>query len=334
MEMRRLKGSDRELSALGYGAWVTGTDTSSRQIDADAVVRGIRAAVESGMNWIDTAELYAAGLSEELVGRAVAARRDDAFIATKVAPRGAGSGIRPADIERAIRGSLRRLGTDHVELYQLHWHDPDVPVEEGWGAMRRLVDEVLARFVGVSNFDRPLVERCLSVGRVDTVQNQFSLLHRDDRGTLLPWLEEVGISYLAYGSLAFGLLSGRISLHAGFPERDWRSGRPARYEANYYEELFTPGRREGHLAFARELGRVGEELGLPVSVVALRWVLEQPGVTAAVVGSLDPAHIRTNARAGRITLDRSNLDRIDELLARRYGTAGAATETDQRSRRS
>lgn len=325
MEMRRLGGTDRELSVLGYGAWVTGVDPDSRAIDPETFDRAIRAALDTGMTWIDTAELYAAGLSEELVGRALAPARDDVFIATKVGPAGAGSGMRPDEIGRAIRGSLRRLGTDHVDLYQLHWHDPSVPLEESWGAMCELVDDGLARLVGVSNFGRELVERCLAIGHVDAVQNQLSLLHRDDRPLLLEWLAGHGIGYLAYGSLAFGLLSGGVTRSTSFEERDWRSGRPAKYEANYYEELFARGRVERNLAFARDLARLADELDLPVSVLALRWVLEQEGVTSLVAGSLSPDHIRTNALAGDVALDASVHERIDDLLARHLAEDGSAT---------
>jgi len=319
--MRRLGASSRKVSVLGYGAWATGADTASGSIDPDAFVRAIGVALDSGMTWIDTAELYAAGLSEEFVGRAVRAQRDDVFLATKVAPAGAGSGMRPEDIRSAIAGSLRRLGTDHVDLYQLHWHDPLVPLEESWGAMRGVVDEGLARFVGVSNFGLELIDRCLGVGPVDTVQNQLSLLHRGERAELLDRLGERGIGYLGYGSLAFGLLSGGVSEATRFEEWDWRSGRPAPFERNYFKEHFAPERIGSNLAMVRDLTELAGELGLPLAVVALRWALEQPGLTALVVGSLNPDHIRANALAGSIRLDPSVLARIDELLARDVATA-------------
>ncbi|MGQ0669139.1 MAG: aldo/keto reductase [Actinomycetota bacterium] len=325
METRRLGGSDRELSVLGYGAWVTGADPDSRAIDRETFDRAIRTALDAGMTWIDTAELYAGGLSEVLVGRAVRGCRDDVFIVTKVAPAGAGSGLRRSEIRMAIEASLRRLETDWVDLYLLHWYDPGTSLEESWGAMCELVDDGLARLVGVSNFGRELVERCLAVGQVDAVQNQLSLLHRDDRAELAEWLAGHGIGYLAYGSLAFGLLSGGVTDAARFDERDWRSGRPAKYEANYYAELFAHGRIERNLAFARDLARLADELDLPVSVLALRWVLEQGGVTSLVAGSLSPDHIRTNALAGDVALDASALERIDDLLARHLAEGASPT---------
>lgn len=319
VEMRRLGKSDRDLSVLGYGAWVTGADTASRVIDGDSLLVAIWAGLDAGITWIDTAEIYASGLSEELVGRAVRGVRDWVLIATKVAPAGAGSGMRPSEISIAARASLQRLGIDHIDLYQLHWHDPSVPLEETWGAMRRLVEDGLVRLIGVSNFDRSLIERCLDEGHVDTVQNQFSLLHRDDSRGLLGWISARGIGYLAYGPLAFGLVSGAVGPTTRFDRSDWRSGGPARYEANYYGELFAVGSRERHLAFVADLARLAEEAGLSVPVLALRWVLDQPGVTAAVTGSLRPEHIATNARAGSVQLDPSARARVEDLLTRHYG---------------
>ncbi len=329
VEMRRLGRSQQELSVLGYGAWVTGADTASRTIDVDSLSRAIEVALDAGITWVDTAEIYAGGLSEEIVGRALRPVRDDVFVSTKVAPAGAGSGMRPGDIARAIRQSLGRLGTDHVDLYQLHWHGPAVPLEDTWGAMRELVEGGLVRFAGVSNFDRGLIERCLAAGPVDSVQNQLSLLHRDDEAGLLHWLKAEGIGYLAYGPLAFGLLSGGVTTSTTFGRRDWRSGGPARYETNYYKELYSPGRRERHLAFVGDLARLTEELELPLPVLALRWVLDRPGVTAVVGGSLNPEHVRTNALAGRARIETSARARIDELLALHYGVVAARSETTE-----
>lgn len=314
MERRRLASSDRHLSVLGYGAWVTGADTATRSLDEAALEHAIDTAIECGMNWLDTAEIYASGTSERVVGRAVRERRDRILLSTKVAPAGAGSGMRPAEIGRALRASLSRLQTDRVDLYLLHWHDPTVSLEETWSAMRGLVDEGLTRSVGVSNFGTDLVERCLEVGPVDVVQNQLSLLHRDDVASSIEWLRARGISYIAYGSLAFGLLSGRITSETVFDRNDWRTGELVRYEENYYRELFEPGRRASHLALVAELRDLAKEIGLSLPVLALRWVLEIPGVTSVVLGSLRPEHIRANARAGGLHLDPEALRRIDRLL--------------------
>ena len=154
MRTRNLGTDNPEISVVGYGAWQAGgADWGGRATDDD-VIAAIRAALDSGQTWIDTAEVYGKGRSEELVGRAIAGRRDEVLLFTKVAPDDEGSGIRPDEIRSAIQGSLRRLGTDHVDLYQVHWPDDRIPVEETWGAMAELVREGLARRIGVSNFDR------------------------------------------------------------------------------------------------------------------------------------------------------------------------------------
>ncbi len=305
MEMRKLGREGPEISVVGYGAWEAGgTDWGPNPSD-DEVIGAIRAALDAGMTWIDTAEVYGDGRSEELVGRAIAGRRDEVLIFTKVAPEPEGSGLRPEQVRRAIRASLRRLGVDHVDLYQVHWPDDAVPVEETWGAMAGLVEEGLARHVGVSNFNRGLVEHCLRVRHVDAVQNEFSLIERGDREGLLPWLAERGVGYLAYGPLGYGILTGSLGPGATFPEGDWR----ARGEGP-----FAPGAFERNLALAERLRGVADRLGLPLAVLALRWVVEQPGATAAIAGSRNPEHVRTNARAGELRLDREALRAIEAAL--------------------
>jgi aryl-alcohol dehydrogenase-like predicted oxidoreductase len=315
MEIRRLGRSDLELSVVGFGAWVTGMDTASDELDEGELDRAILAAYESGITWFDTAEIYSNGRSERILGRVLRPIRDRALIATKVAPAGAGSGFRRTDVHRAVRRSLRRLKTDRLDLYQLHWPDPSVPIQESWGAMRELVDEGLVRAAGLSNVDRRLIERCLEVGPVDAVQNQLSILHPHDAGSLLPWLSDMGIGYLAYGSLAFGLLSGSIDAGSNFAWDDWRSGGPARYERNYYEDLFAPGRIQKHLTVVETLKSMADEIDVTLPVLSIRWALEQPGTTAAVVGSRRPAHIQSNALAGSVRLTAQIRERINGLLA-------------------
>jgi myo-inositol catabolism protein IolS len=314
VEMRSLGAAGSPISVIGYGAWVTGADTETAALDEATLGHAIRTALDAGITLIDTAEIYARGRSEDIVGRVVRPVRDDVFLVTKVAPAGGGSGMRPEDIARAIRASLGRLGTDRVDLYLLHWHDPSVPVQATWGAMARLVEEGLARFVGVSNFDEGLIARCLEVAPVHAVENQLSLLHQDDE-VLAARLSEHGTAFLAYGALAFGLLSGRVTPDTVFDPTDWRSGRFARYESNYYEELFAPDRLERTHGLARGLAAIAADAGVPPAVLAFRWVLERPGVTATIVGTIDPDHLRENALAGEMRLDpeiRSSIDRLIE----------------------
>jgi aryl-alcohol dehydrogenase-like predicted oxidoreductase len=310
----RTLGTDGpEISVIGYGAWEAGGADWGPNASDDVVVDSIRTIFDVGINWIDTAEVYGQGRSEELVARAVAGRRDQVLIFTKVAPDDEGSGIRPEEIRTAIRGSLSRLQTDHVDLYQVHWPDDRIPVEDTWGAMAEVVREGLALHIGVSNFDRQRIEKCLPIHPVTSVQNQFSLIHQEDRAELLPWLARQGIGYLAYSPLGFGLLSGALSPDATFHPGDWRG----RQRAGSTEEgvgPFSPGTFERNLERVERLRSVAERLSIPVSTLALAWVVHQEGVTAAIAGSRNAAHVRSNAAASDVTLDVPTLQEIDSIF--------------------
>ncbi|MGH2579515.1 MAG: aldo/keto reductase [Actinomycetota bacterium] len=313
MKTRTLGADGPEISVVGYGAWEAGGADWGPNASDDVVVDSMRVIFDVGINWIDTAEVYGRGRSEELVARAVAGRHDEVLIFTKVAPDDEGSGIRPEEIRTAIRGSLSRLRTDHVDLYQVHWPDDRIPVEDTWGAMAEVVKEGLALHIGVSNFDRPRIERCLPIHPVTSVQNQFSLVHQDDGTELLPWLPRQGIGYLAYSPLGFGLLTGAIGPDATFHPGDWRG----RQRAGSMEEgvgPFSPGTFERNIERVERLRSVAERLDIPVSTLALAWAVHQEGLTAAIAGSRNAAHVRSNAAAGDVTLDAPTLREIDSIF--------------------
>jgi aryl-alcohol dehydrogenase-like predicted oxidoreductase len=310
MDMRKLGRDGPEISVIGYGAWEAGGDFWGPNESDQRVIGAIRAGIDAGMTWVDTAEIYGLGRSEELVGQALDGRRDEVLLFTKVAPEGPGTGFRPDQVRRAIRASLERLRTDHVDLYQLHWPDDSIPVEETWGALAGVVEEGLARHVGVSNFGRDLVERCEAIRHVDSVQNEFSLLHQDDRGQYLAWLSASGTGYLAYSPLAMGMLSGAIGKDHRFDPRDFRSG-----SRGQSPEYFRPGNLEANVDRVERLRRVAEQVGAPVGTAALRWVVEQDGVTAAIAGSRNPDHVRSNAAAGDQRLSESMLEEIDAIFS-------------------
>jgi aryl-alcohol dehydrogenase-like predicted oxidoreductase len=274
------------------------------------VLEAIRTVFETGIDWIDTAEVYGRGRSEELVARAVAGRREEVMIATKVAPRPDGSGFRAAQVRSACEGSLRRLGTDHVDLYQLHWPDErGVPVEETWGEMAALLDEGLVRSIGVSNFDRALIERCEAIRHVDSLQQEFSMLRLEDRD-LIGWCGEQGTGVLSYGPLAYGLLTGAITSETRFDEGDFRGGEEEE------GSLFARANRERNLALVEGLRPIARRLGITLAQLALAWNVAQPGVTAAIAGTRNPDHVRSNAAAGDIVLDEPTLVELDAVLSR------------------
>jgi aryl-alcohol dehydrogenase-like predicted oxidoreductase len=226
-----------------------------------------------------------------------------------VAPRPEGTGFRPDQVKKAIQGSLERLGTDHIDLYQLHWPDRSVPLEDTWGAMAELQDEGLARQIGLSNVNRAMVERCLDIRHVDSVQNQFSLLRQDDRDDLLPSLAEWGVGYLAYSPLALGILTGAITKDTKFHPQDFRGGGRGSVPEN-----FKPKNLAANLAKVEKLRPIAARLGTTLAPLALGWVVEQTGVTAAIAGSRKADHVRSNATGGDLRLDRQTLEEIDRIF--------------------
>lgn len=313
MQMRRLGSEGPEISVVGFGAWEAGGGSEWGEAPSqDRVVEAIRTVLETGINWIDTAEVYGDGRSEETVALAVTGHRDEVVIATKVAPGPDGTGFRPEQVRRACVNSLRRLHTGHIDLYQLHWpDDTGIPIEETWGQMARLVDEGLVRAIGVSNFDRDLIERCEAIRHVDSLQQELSMLHLDDRD-LIAWCGQRGIGVVSFGPLAFGLLTGVIGMGTTFDETDFRSGAD---EWDYWQRLFAPGKRERSLAVVDAMRPIAERLGCTVGQLALAWNVHQPGVTAAIAGSRNPEHIRSNAAAGDIVLDHAVLGELEAALA-------------------
>lgn len=306
MEVRRLGATGPEISVVGYGAWEAGGDEWGPNESDERVVAAMRTALDTGMNWIDTAEVYGAGRSEELVGRAIAGRRDEVLVFTKVSPHEwDGSGLRRDEVRRAIERSLARLEVEYVDLYQVHKPDEAVELEETWTAMAEIAEAGLARHIGLSNVDREQVERCLPIRRVDSVQNQLSLLNRGDQDELLPWLQTQGIGYLAYGPLAFGLLTGALDAGHAFPPGDWRGEARTAGEGLFADDSFAAG-----VAAAARLRDIGARIGLSPPVLALRWALARPGVTGVIAGSRNHEHVAENARAGSLTVDGQTLAEI------------------------
>ena len=306
MRTRQLGSRGPEMSGIGYGAWEAGGEAWGPNESEAAVVEAIHAGLDAGIDWIDTAEVYGNGVSERLVGKAIQGRRDDVVVATKVAPQPEGSGFRSDQVRKACEGSLERLGIDHIDLYQLHWADEGrTPLEETWGAMAALQDEGKVRSIGVSNFDREQIEQCLAIRHVDSLQPEFSMLNREN-AELIRWCGEQGVGVVGYGPLAFGLLTGAITADTRFPPGDWRGQKQT-------EGPFADLARS--LEVVDRLRPVAERLGCSLSQLALAWNVHQPGVTAAIAGSRNPAHIRTNAAAGDIEPDEATLTELDANLA-------------------
>jgi aryl-alcohol dehydrogenase-like predicted oxidoreductase len=282
MRKARLGSRGPEISVIGFGAWEAGGDEWGPNESDETVIRTIREAIDAGIDWIDTAEMYGhRNRSEKLVGRAIEGRRDRVRVATKVAPRPQGTGFSPRQVRKACTASMGRLGTDRIDLYQLHWPSYKVRLEDTWAAMVGLVDEGLVGAIGVSNFGQRRIERCLAIRHVDSLQSQLSLLHPETR-SLARWCDQRGIGVLAYGALGYGLLTGAISPHTTFGRDDWRSGKG---RTEYWQEYFAPGKIERSLRLADGLRPIARRLGITLGQLALAWTVHQPGVTAAIAGS-------------------------------------------------
>lgn len=311
MRTNTLGSSGADISVIGYGAWEAGGMAWGPNPPEHETIGAMRAAFDAGVTWVDTAEVYGGGRSEELVAEAVAGT--DILVFTKLAPEPAGSGFRAGQVRAGCEGSLRRLGRDVLDLYQLHWPDRRVPVEETWEAMAGLVDDGLVRAIGVSNFSVELLERCEGLRHVDSLQPEFSMLHRHGQEDLFARCVEAGTGILAYGPMAYGLLTGAFDETTTFSDDDWRSGK---HGMGAYDELFAPGRFRGHLATVEALRPVAERKGVTLAQLALAWVVHQPGITAAIAGSRSAAHVRENAAAGDVELAPQDLDDIAAVLDR------------------
>jgi aryl-alcohol dehydrogenase-like predicted oxidoreductase len=305
MQTRRLGANGPPISVIGFGAWEAGGTAWGPNVSEDDIVSAMHAGFDAGITWIDTAEVYGEGVSERITARALDGRRDEVVVATKVGPAPEGSGFRPEEVRAAADASLQRLGIEVVDLYQLHWPDESgVPVEDTWGAMAELVDAGKVRWVGVSNFDRALIERCEPIRHVDSLQQQFSMLALEDRD-LIAWCGEHGTGVVSYSPLAVGFLTGSMTRELAATIDDWRA-----------DEGLTSGEHLEHaLGLVERLRPIAARLGITLSQLVLAWNHRQPGVTSAIAGSRDAGHTRENAAAGDIDLDEATLAEIDAELA-------------------
>jgi aryl-alcohol dehydrogenase-like predicted oxidoreductase len=319
MELKPLGSHGPAISVIGYGGWEAGGIEWGANPSDEHLLATMRAGFDAGINWVDTAEIYGNGRSEELIGRAIRDRRE-MMVFTKVASAPRGTGYHPESIRRAAEGSLRRLGRDVIDVYQLHWLDEnDAPLEDTWGAMAALVDTGLVRWIGVSNSTAEAIERCERIRHVDSLQPHLSMLWQE-RLPLLSFCAGNGTGVIAYGPLAFGLLTGAITLQTSFAEDDWRSGR---HGLRAYGQLFAPGRLEANLEVVDALKPIAKRLDVSLARLALAWVLHQTGVTGAIVGSRSPQHVRENAVAASVKLSKTDLAEIQTIIERRGEVVGA-----------
>ena len=313
MELRPLGSHGPLISVIGYGGWEAGGAEWGASPPDEELLAVMRAAFDAGITWVDTAEIYGDGRSEELIGRATKGVQE-VMVFTKVASAPRGTGYRPESIRRAAEGSLRRLGRDVIDVYQLHWLDEaDAPLEDTWGAMAALVGTGLVRWIGLSNATAEAIERCERIRHVDSLQPHLSMLWQE-RLSLLSFCMGYGTGVIAYGPLAFGLLTGSITRETNFAEDDWRSGS---HRLRAYGQLFAPGRLEANLEVVDALRPIAKRLDVSLARLALAWILHQTGVTGAIAGSRSPQHVREDAAAAPVRLSTTDLAEIETILERR-----------------
>jgi aryl-alcohol dehydrogenase-like predicted oxidoreductase len=301
---------DMPASRIALGTWAMGGWMWGGS-DTQSALRTIQAALDHGIAMIDTAPVYGFGLAEEIVGRALAPsdRREHVVIATKCGLEWHGEKVRrnasPARIREEIEGSLKRLRTDYIDLYQLHWPDPATPIEETASTLAKLLQEGKVRAIGVSNLYRDQTERFRQVVQVRTMQPPYNLFERDAERDLLPYAKETGLVMLAYGALCRGLLSGRMSEATVFDGDDLR-----RVDPKFQQPRFGQ-----YLAAVSALDRYArEKFGKNVLLLAVRWILDK-GPTIALWGARRPDQLDAVARVAGWSLDSASMREIDSILA-------------------
>lgn len=319
METITLGRTGLRVSRIAYGTWQLGGEWGT--FDEDAAIAAIGHARDLGVNFFDTAQAYGFGVSEELLGRALRpvlkSDRDSVIIATKGGVvQGGGRDASPANLRRGVESSLRALGVDHIDLYQVHWPDPRVPQEETAAALQELVDAGKIRHVGVSNYDVPQMEAFARVRPVETLQPPYHLFRRGIDDEVLPYTIANDIGVLAYSPLASGLLTGAVDEGTTFAPDDWRSQASA----------FTGDALKKNLEVVRRLERFATERGISVGRLAIAWVLARPGVHAAIVGARSARHIADGAAAADVHLSDADLAEIDRLTADAVPIEGATPE--------
>ena len=308
--MKHVSLGGLNVSRIGLGAMtMAGIYTTGAGLDDDESIRTIHRALDLGVTHIDTAEIYGPFHSEELVGRAIKDRRDQVVLATKfglVSHSGGGPGVldsSPANIRAAVEGSLKRLGTDHIDLYYQHRVDPNTPIEETVGALAELVANGKVRYIGLSEASPSTIRRAHAVHPVTALQTEYSLWTRDPETELLPLLRELGIGFVPYSPLGHGFLTGQIRSVENFADDDWRKTNPR----------FTGENFQRNLRIVDEVGAVATEVGATPAQIALAWLLVQGDDIAPIPGTRRVVRVEENTAADSIELSAEQVERLNNL---------------------
>ena len=322
MQKRRLGNTDLEFTTVGLGAWAMGGPWlyGWGPQDDDESIATILRAMDEGVNWIDTAAIYGHGRSESVVGRALKQMSRKPLVATKCGlcwdeqheriPR-----LKAQSIRTECHDSLRRLGIDTIDLYQIHWNQPEEDIEEGWTEMARLVEEGKVRYIGLSNFEVEQVQRLQKIHPVASLQPPYSMLHREVEDELLDYCGKNDIGVIVYSPMQRGLLTGKFDAErvANLPEGDHRKVNP-----DFQQPQFG-----ATLQLVEQLRPIAERNGRTLAQLAISWVLRRSEVTAAIVGARRPGQIIETASASDWDLSQEDVEQIEQLLTERQAKVGA-----------
>lgn len=314
--------SGLRVSRICFGTWQFSGEWGSHEEEES--LAAMRRARELGINFFDSAQAYGFGASEQLLGKALRhelrSARDELVIATKGGLRQVGGRVErdssPAFLRSGVEDSLRHLGVEYIDLYQVHWPDPDVPLAETAGALEEMVREGKIRHAGVSNYSAEQMQEFDRTRPVETLQPPYHLFRRDIEDDALPWARENEVGVLAYSPLAHGLLTGKFDADTSFPDDDWRSS----------SDVFEGDEFRRNLEVVDELRRFAEERNHSLTEVAVAWTLAQPGVHVAIVGARSPDHIDGSAPAGDLRLSDADLERIDTIVEGAVPVGGPTPE--------
>jgi aryl-alcohol dehydrogenase-like predicted oxidoreductase len=312
--LRALGNSDLRLTPIGFGAWAIGGGDWQfgwgPQDDKDSIA-AIHRALDLGFNWIDTAAIYGLGHSEEVVARALKSTSHKPLVFTKCSMRWSGDrsiyrSLKAASLAEELENSLRRLGVETIDLYQIHWPDPDSEIEEGWETLSRFREQGKVRWIGVSNFSVEQMERARKIAPITSLQPPYSMLRRAVEENILPFTQANGIGVISYSPMLSGLLTGKMTAAriASLPADDWRRRNVE----------FNEPRLGRNLRLVDVLREIGSAHGVAPGVVAIAWTLHNPAVTAAIVGGRSAEQAEGVAPALEFRLKDEEYARINTFL--------------------
>lgn len=308
MQQRELGRTGTMVSAIGLGC--SGMSPDKLQRDDDESIATVHRALDLGVTLIDTSDAYGSGHNEELIARAIAGRRQDAFVSTKFGnirgPKGqrGGTNAKPDYVPVACEASLKRLGIDVVDLYYLHRVDPEVPIEDTVGAMARLVEQGKVRFLGLSEAKPDIIRRAHAVHPISAVESEYSLWTREPELEILPLCRELGISYVSYAPLGRGFLSGTIRAVADMPAGDRRHDHPRFHDENL----------QRNLALLKPLDALAAEKGCTHAQIALAWVLSRGDHIVPIPGSRRRSHLEENVKALDVSLSAADCEKLESVF--------------------